>query len=451
MRLLPRSLFGRMLGLAALTTLAALVFAALAIGQVLERFVVDGLDRRLDAQITVLARALRPDGSLDPARAFDLPDFADPDAGWRWLVDAPDGRRWESGEGLDLPPPDARRRPPGRRREGAPEPRPGEGTDASGQPLHYRELVLPRPGGATRIVAAAPREVVEGPLREAAMPLLLSLALLGAALAGAAYLQLRLGLRPLGALREAVAGVRAGGLRHVPADQPSEIRPLAEELNALIDQNEAGLANARRHVANLAHGLKTPLAALQLRLAEPGRDADGSLAAGLSDIDRRIRHHLARARAAHLGEATGRRTALRPALSDLVAVMTKIHAERAVQADLGIPEDIEVAVEAQDLDELFGNILDNAFRHARSRVAVTASRIDRLVRVTVEDDGPGLTGAQQALTLLPGQRLDEAGDGHGFGLPIAQEIAEMNGGGLALSTAASGGLAVSIHLPLARG
>jgi signal transduction histidine kinase len=452
MRVLPRSLFGRMLALAGATTLLALVLAAVSIGAVLERFVVDGLDRRLDAQITVLARAIRPDGGLDRGRAFDLPDFADPESGWRWQVTAPDGRLWQSRGGLDQPPPGEKRRPPpGRRRgEDAPAPRPGEAIDAAGARIHFRQLALPGPGGDTVIAAAAPRAVVERPLREAATPLLLSLTLLGAALAGAAYLQLRLGLRPLGALRAAVAQVRAGERRHVPADQPDEIRPLAEELNGLIDQNEAGLANARRHVANLAHGLKTPLAALQLQLAEPGRDADGRLAMGLADIDRRVRHHLARARAAHLGEAAGRRTALRPALADLVGVMETIHAGRGVTGELRAPDGLDVAVEAQDLDELLGNILDNAFRHARSRVVATAARAEGMAELWVEDDGPGLSDGERALILLPGRRLDEAGDGHGFGLPIAQEIAEMNGGGLALSAAAAGGLAVLIRLPLAR-
>ena len=298
------------------------------------------------------------------------------------------------------------------------------------------------------VTAAGPRRISEQPLREVMGPLLLSLAVLGCALAAATLVQLRFGLQPLRTLRRDLASVREGRARHVPEDQPSEIAPLAVELNALIDQNEEGLAHARRHVANLAHGLKTPLAALSVRLAEPGRDADGSLGKMVSHIDRRLRHHLGRARAAAPGGNQRLRTDLAPAVSDLMLALGRIHADRSVSADMEIDRELAVSVDPQDLDEMVGNLLDNAWRHARSRIKIQAAREGVAVRIVIGDDGPGLSAEVIGEALVPGRRLDERGDGHGFGLPIAQELAELNGGRLELDAHRGlGGLGVALTLP----
>lgn len=452
MRLLPRSLFARLLGIATLTTIAALAFAAFAIGHVLERFVIHGLDQQLDAQIGVLARAVRPDGTLDQARVINLPAFDEPGSGWSWRVDGPSGRRWEHGARLALgpllgPP----MRPDHRAREGGPpvpRPRPGDGRDASGERVHFRQVALVTPSGTVPVTASGPRQVALAPLREALAPLLGSLALLGLGLALATAVQLRFGLRPLRNLRAALAEVRAGRARHIPLEQPDELVPLATELNALIDQNEAGLDHARRHVSNLAHGLKTPLAALSVKLAERGRDPDGSLRAMVAQIDGRVRHHLGRARAAAPGGTQRARTMLAPAIADLIHALQRIHAERAIIASAEIAPDVTVAVDPQDLDEMAGNLLDNAWRHARAAISIAAARIGATVVLTIDDDGPGLPEAAIGEALVPGRRLDERGDGHGFGLSITEELAELNGGKLALlASPTMTGLRATLELP----
>ena len=451
MRLLPRSLFGRLLGLSALTTIAALAFAAWSIGHVLDRFVIHGLDQQLDAEVQMLARTVRPDGTLDQARIVNLPAFEAKGEGWGWRVDSPAGE-WTGGDAIEAQPlvrPSLFRERHGRKEHGRDGlgPRPGDETAASGERVHFRQLAIPTSIGPAIVTASGPRRVALAPLREAMIPLLGSLALLGAALSVATALQLRFGLRPLRALRVALADVRAGRARHIPPGQPDELAPLATELNALIDQNEAQLDHARRHVANLAHGLKTPLAALSVRLAESGRDPDGSLGAMVAEIDGRVRHHLGRARAAAPG-GQRTRTVLAPAITDLMAVMRGIHAERAIRATAEIAPELEVAVDSQDLDEMVGNLLDNAWQHARSAVAITAAPTGSSIELAIEDDGPGLTDAAIGEALVPGRRLDERGDGHGFGLPIAQELAEMNGGGLMLDRSPSrGGLRASLALP----
>ena len=461
---LPRSLFARLfarlLGTAMLTTIAALGFAGVSIGHVLERFVIQGLDQQLDAQIGAVAAALRPDGTLDMARVIELPVFAEP--GWGWQVDGPGGRHGARGVDLgpvllDPPPPpepsrDPHRAPHPDRRAGPPDagphaPRPGDARTPTGERVHYRQVTVPTAAGPVLVTASGPARIGLAPLREAMVPLLGSLALLAAGLAVATFVQLRWGLRPLRVLRVSVADVRAGRRRHVPVDQPDELAPLARELNALIDQNTAGLEHARRHVANLAHGLKTPLAALALKLAEEGRDPDGTLADLVARIDRHVRHHLGRARAAGAGSAR-MRTPIGPAIDDLCLVLDRLHAARAVRRTVAIPDDLAAAIDGQDFDEIAGNLLDNAWRHAASAIAIAADRVAGMTVLTIDDDGPGVPAAAIDDALRPGRRLDEQGDGHGFGLSIARELAELHGGSIALMRSPTlGGLRVSVTLP----
>ncbi|WP_156679467.1 sensor histidine kinase [Sphingomonas profundi] len=450
MRLWPASLFGRLLAIGLASTLAALLFAGFAIGHVLERFVLRGMDERLDAQVAVLARAIGPDGRLDERRVVDLPGFDEAGTDWTWQVAGPGGSLRASTPNAaaiavrapEPPPPDRSDRHLRQHR-----PAPGDGYGRRGEPLHARTLSVETAAGPVTITATGPRRIVAAPVREAMMPLLGSLGLIGLGLAGATLLQLRLGLRPLRALRDGLAEVRAGRARAVPGGQPRELAPLVEELNALIAQNEAGLAYARQHVANLAHGLKTPLAALALRLAEGDRDPDGSLGEAVRQIDSRVRHHLGRARAAAPGG--GRvHTPLAVATLDLVAVLRRVHADRGIAASVAIAAGLAVAIDPQDLDEMLGNLLDNAWRHARQAIRVEAEARGPVVALTIEDDGPGLDAAAMAEAMLPGRRLDERGDGHGFGLPIARELAELNGGSLRLArSTACGGLLAELILP----
>lgn len=447
--LLPRSLYGRLLVTALFATLAALAFAALSIGAVLDRFVMHGLDERLDAQIAVLAQAIRPDGSVDRARLVLAAPYDDPHGGWGWRIDA-QGKTIASPAPPDLdamhPPPGPRLDPPPFAERRDAHARALDWRDRDG-PRHARSLTLATPGGPVRITASAPRAIVDRPLRAAMAPLLASLLLLGGALTIATLVQLRIGLRPLARMRESLAAIRSGAATALPDTQPSELAPLAREINALLAENAAALANARGHVANLAHGLKTPLATLALAL--PPRDPDGTLRAQVARIDHAVRHHLGRARAATPGGAMRVATPLAPVLADLADALARIHADRPVTAAVAIDPTLNVAVDRQDLDELLGNLLDNGWRWAASRIAVTAARTadGRFVRLSVEDDGAGIPPDARVAALAAGQRLDERGDGHGFGLSIANELATLYGGTLTLESAALGGLAAIVTLP----
>lgn len=449
-RWFPGSLSGRLIAGAVLLVMVAIGGALIVNAALLRSFVRGQIDGRLDAQIVAIASGLRvgPDGVPVIADNLAVMPFDRPAPGWGWQVSGPSGTLRSGplrGETFVVPP-DAPRRPHPRDRAAWS----ADLVNAGGEAMIGRVSDLMSDGQPVRIIATAPRAAVTGPLRDMLLPLVLSMAALAALLLGIVVLGVRLGLRPLTQLRAEVAGIRAGDTDRLPtADRPHEVLPLVTELNSLLEENEARLERARRNVANLAHGLKTPLATLDLTLAEPGRDPDRSLGNLVGTMDRQIRHHLARARAAALGTAGRLRADIAERLVNIARVMDKVHADRGVALQLDLPKSLPVACEEQDLDELFGNLLDNAFTHAAGRVRVTAVPAGRELCLDVEDDGPGMDEEDVRAALAPGSRLDESSLGYGFGLTISREIAELYGGGIRLSRSALGGLKVSVTLPAA--
>ncbi len=434
MRLIPRSIHGRMLGLSLLATLAALLVAGAAIAGVLQRFVTQGLDQRLDAELSLLAGAVDGDGRIDRVRLTRLRGVLDAGPGWQWQISGP-AQTVSSAElpALRTPGPAPR---DALRGEGEARPQPLEGQDG----IHARRISIATDAGPVVLTAAAPRDVVARPIQAAVVPLLATLGILGILLGIATLVQLRIGLRPLRALRDGVAAMRRGAAG-VSEAQPDELRPLAIELNALARDNASALATARASAANLAHALKTPVATLALTVRD-----DPAQAAQLARIDATIRHHLARARNIAGGHASS--TALAPAIADLVSTIRRLRMERGVVIDAAIDSELHVAVDAADLDELAGNLIDNAARHAGTRVRVSATVDQGMIRLSVVDDGPGIALADRQRATDAGVRLDEREDGHGFGLAIARELAALYGGVLVLDDAAGGGLSASVTLPI---
>jgi signal transduction histidine kinase len=458
------SLSRRLMAAAGVLITAAILVAAIVIFFVLHRFAQGQIDQRLDTHILFLSSMLTADdnGTLKLVGTSDGPPFDRRRRGWYWQIVGPKNTlQSQSLDGVGLnppgisgrpappsprspPPPGDDRPPPGER------PVPADGLGPFGQPLHYRIKEVSVAGVHATIVASAPRAAVVGPLREAMVTLAVALGVLGIALVLAMLLQVRLGLRPLERLRQSIADVRAGRGDQVPESQPREVQPLADELNALLKQNVANLERARRHVANLAHGLKTPLATLAVAIPQDVRNAnDLHQLVGL--MERRIRHHLGRARSAALSGPLRVRTLIAPRVADLVLVLAKVNAERRIVLLSEVPPDLAVACEQQDVDEMLGNVLENAFRWGRAKVVVQAREEGRFAILTIDDDGPGLQPAQMLQALQAGQRLDESSPGFGFGLSITQELAELYAGSLTLDKAALGGLRVTISLPLAAG
>lgn len=439
----------------------AMIVATVAIGFVLRHFVQSQIDQRLDTQIIFLSSLVTasPDGRIAVSGATDGPPFDRPGRGWYWQINGPANTlRSQALEGADLALPDLPPKPP----KPPPRPprledvaldgvRPADGPAPNGMPLHFRIFETLAGDRPITIIASAPRAAIFAPLRAALATLAISLLILGAALVLAMIFQVRLGLRPLERLRRGIADVRGGAIERVPEDQPREVAPLVQELNALLAENAANLERARAHVANLAHGLKTPLATLSLTLAGPARGGDEPREAAqlVALMERRIRHHLGRARMAALGGPVRMRTVLAPRLRDMADAMQKIHAGKAVAVTSDIDPSLAIACEQQDFDEMAGNLIDNAFKWARSRIVIRAVAEGPNIRLSIEDDGPGLSEADIVKVLQPGTRLDESAPGFGFGLPIARELAELYGGALALTKAKGGGLAATLVLPRA--
>ena len=445
MTLIPRSLSGRLLSVALVLIVVGLFAAGIAMYFALHRFVQGQVDGRLDGQILSVRDALRvaPDGSLSLDPVANGPPFDRPHRGWYWKVVAP---------GADL-------RSPSLRSEDFvlteplpeyhPRPETIDGRGPEDEPLRVRAQRFRIGGKSVLVASSAPWHALGGPLREAMTPVALTLGILALALIGGVLLQVRLGLRPLSQLTVDLQRVRTGRAERIHSAQPSEVVPLVAELNTLLDQNALNLERARRHVANLAHGLKTPLATLAVIMDEHGWYSDGRLRPLVMTMDRRIRHHLSRARLAALGGPQRARTLLAPRVADHIAAFGKLYADKSLAYEVRIASDIAVACEAQDLDELLGNLLDNASKWARQRIIVAADRVGPMVEMTIEDDGPGLTDLQAIDVMSPGHRLDETAPGYGFGLPITRELAELYGGSFTLGRSAFGGLRATVTLPSA--
>ena len=266
-----------------------------------------------------------------------------------------------------------------------------------------------------------------------------------------AWVHVTVGLKPLNKLRGALTRVRLGQSQHIDGTFPLEIQPLVEETNALLQAQEVALATARSRAGDLAHGLKTPLAVM----AAKSRQLRSSGGVELADeIDRQIevmRRHvqreLARARARR-GQAIIRDSIdLGAASRDLVSAIQSLPRARMLDWDLKIEDGLLMAVDRADLNDMLGNLLDNAQKWAVARISVAVGRTSTGMAITIEDDGPGVPDSEIAHVLKRGQKADTSRDGSGLGLAIVGDLVELYGGALALSRSTLGGLRAGLTLP----
>lgn len=288
------------------------------------------------------------------------------------------------------------------------------------------------------------------------------------ALLAAAWAQVAVGLRPLLALQQGLQNLREGRSPRLSGDFPSEVQPLVDNFNSVLSRNDEVVGRARTQAGNLAHALKTPLTVLD----QASRQTD---TAGLAPLvreqvqlaRRHIDWHLARSRMAAANGVPGQRVPVVHTLQGLVRVMQRVHAERELAITLeGADERVQFAGEAQDLQEMLGNVLDNACQWAHSAVTLRVMAVHSeapdgaqegtpggspaMLRVEIEDDGPGMTAEQMPQVLQRGVRLDESVPGSGLGLAIVRELVDLYGGALQLQTPAQGrGLGVTLVLPAA--
>ena len=266
------------------------------------------------------------------------------------------------------------------------------------------------------------------------------------------FWQVRTGLSSLRDLRRRVSGVRTGRERQIDGEYPAEVAPLVSDLNALIDHNERAVNRAVAKAGDLAHGLKTPLAVLsheaERALVEGHDELAGTIAEQVERMRRQIDYHLAQARAAASGATPGARCPVIDAAEGLSRTLQRLHAGRGVAIDVRVGPDHTVRGHREDLDEMLGNLLDNACKWAKSRVAVESSSNGAgVVVITVDDDGPGLEPSMRDAVLRRGVKADEAAPGSGLGLAIVRDLAELYGGSIALSDSPIGGLRAKLELP----
>jgi signal transduction histidine kinase len=262
---------------------------------------------------------------------------------------------------------------------------------------------------------------------------------------------LRRGLSPFNELRDRLAAVRDGRSRRVDGTYPTEVQPLVDDLNALLEHRERVVSRALAKAGDLAHGLKTPLAVLQheAQVASTAGHPDLALVIGqqVDRMRRQMDYHLAQARAAGSGAAPGARCSVSESAEGLARTLRRLQSERGVTIDVRVQADHFVRAEREDLDEMLGNLLDNACTWARTRVVVSSTAADGAIVITVDDDGAGLEASKREIVLQRGVRADEIAPGSGLGLAIVRELAELYGGTIALESAAAGGLRAQLRLP----
>jgi signal transduction histidine kinase len=321
------------------------------------------------------------------------------------------------------------------------------------QPLRIAASLKTLPGRTSPLVfiAGIDRSDIETDTREFATYVWIALLALGVGLVIAVFLQVQVGLRPLFSLRNEIANVRKGRAARIEHIYPLEIQPLAEQVNRLLDHNQAVVERQRTHVGNLAHALKTPLSVMLAEAeGEKGLLAD-TVRKQTEVMKGQVDHHLRRARAAaRAAHGLGDRTPVGEVVDELAVMLERVFQSKDVEIDWRAPDDLAFLGERQDLQEILGNLMENACKWSTRRVRVSAgaSGLGQMI-VVVEDDGPGLPEDQREAVLKRGTRLDEDAPGSGLGLSIVDDLTRAYGGRLTLAASDLGGLKTALELPAA--
>lgn len=285
------------------------------------------------------------------------------------------------------------------------------------------------------------------------LPLTIALGLAGLVLVAATLFQVRFVLWPLQAIEKRLSDIRSGNAEKLDGVLPAEVEPLQRELNALIRSNQEIVERARTQVGNLAHALKTPLAVI----LNEARDDKGASAQKVAEqaavMHDQVNYYLDRARMAARAGLVGRQTEVYPVAEGIVRALERIYSARHLDLSIDCPASARFLGEKQDLEEMLGNLLDNACKWAASRVVLKVAADEAaarpMLRISVDDDGPGLTPEQRAQGIARGRKLDETKPGSGLGLSIIAELAQSYRGTFALEQASLGGLSARLELPSA--
>jgi signal transduction histidine kinase len=443
-------------------TVVILLVTGVALSTLYRHAVERSFDRRLSVYLkTLVADVASPDQPSDKfPQSLGEPLFELPLSGWYWQVTRTDQEKpevrssrslWDGGlphlETLGVPA--------------------GIGGARQGYvqgPEDQRLRLIERPidlgdEGRFLVTVAGDAAEIDDEIWSFDQALIMTFAALAAVLLLTTMFQVRFGLAPLQRISASLAAIRSGAAERLEGAFPDEIAPLARETNALIEANRGIVERARTHVGNLAHALKTPLSVIFNEAAARPDDPFAAKVREQTDIMQdQVARHLERARIAAGLTVVGTVTEVKPVVVALARTMGKIYPDRPIAIDVEAPDGTRFRGERQDLEEMVGNLVDNACKWAKSRVSVEVvggpppGEAERqTVRLVVDDDGPGLSPAEceEVQVARRGRRLDETKPGSGLGLSIVVELADLYGGALSLGTAPIGGLRAELVLPAA--
>lgn len=437
---------------AALWIAAALIIGGLLLSNLFR----EPLERAFEQRLTFMLQSLisvtelRSDGSVVEQRPVGEPRFLRQFSGWYWQIGRAEKRQIlaRSRSMWDFEIPVAAAKP-------GTGPRRYQITGPLGQRLGVIEQLVTEenvPGHFVFTVAVDRAELI-GTIDAFNQTLIWSLGALGIGLLIAILAQVYYGLRPLKRIRSALASIRDGRSERLEGAFPAEVTPLADELNGLLDHTGEVLGRARAHVGNLAHALKTPLAVLTNESAQPTPEIAATVGQQTELMRRQVDHHLARARAIGQAPLLRSHTELRPVLDAVARTLEKIHAERGIAIRVSGGNGLAFRGEQHDLEEMLGNLVDNACKWTTAEVRLSAAAGSSVgsggmqLVISVDDDGPGVAADLRSGLFERGRRGDETTPGSGLGLSIVRDIAVLYGGTVELVDSPLGGLRALLTVP----
>jgi signal transduction histidine kinase len=434
-----------MIIIAAVWITLLLIGGGLALDRVLTGSVERNFDNQLEYVLTAMIASaeIGPDGEVRMNRPLGDQRFLEPNSGLYWQITGkgaipfPSRSLWDrelivrpngSGEMLHF----------------------RDSVEFKGEPLRVaeRSIKLPDSDIPWTFMVAQSRDSLDGQIQELRSVLITSFLLLALGLIILAALQTFYGLWPLRAVRKAISEMRSGRESRVTAALPDEVMPMVSELNALLDHNEKQAEESRRHAGNLAHALKTPLTVIMNSATAKAPDLSETVIREATTMRRQVDHHLARARAVGRRGHSHSRANVWDSLESVERAVSRLYSH--IRLDMAGEKTLAARVERQDLDEMLGNLIENAAKYGGGSVFVTVEDAGAFVEMLVEDDGQGIPEAERERIFDRGARLDTGKPGTGLGLAIVRDVAEIYDGSVALEESEDlGGLLVRLRLPKA--
>ena len=432
-----------MIGIAAAWIVILLFGGGFALDRVLNDAVTRNFDNQLEYVLTAMIASaeIGPDGEVFLNRPLGDQRFLEPNSGLYWQIsgkdhdDFPSRSLWDRTLESNMTHDDR-------------ETHIYDSKQFSDEPLRLLERTIILPDSETKWLfqVAQSRDGLDSQIANIRSILINSFLILALGLIGMAALQTLYGLWPLRKIRIAIAAMRTGQQRRVVEPMPNEVTPMVDELNALLDHNEKQAEEARRHAGNLAHALKTPLTVIMNSATAKADDLADTVIREAGVMRRQVDHHLARARAVGRRGHAHSRAKVWQSLQAVERAVGRLYSH--VRIDIDGDKNAVVSVERQDLDEMIGNLVENAAKYGGGSVFVTVETSDEFVEVLIEDDGNGIPEKDRQRIFDRGARLDSGKPGTGLGLAIVRDVAEIYDGSVSLEESEDlGGLLVRLRLP----